>query len=68
MHLNNFIHRDLKPQNFLISNDDLIYLIDFGLSKKYREKINGKHLEQQDPIGIVGTVRYCSVNAHHGYA
>jgi len=37
IHSKNFIHRDIKPENFTTGYDDLstIYLIDFGLAKKY---------------------------------
>ena len=33
------IHRDLKPQNMMLSTDSTdshVYLIDFGLSKRFR--------------------------------
>jgi serine/threonine protein kinase len=39
LHQKNFIHRDIKPENFVIGreNTSLVYLIDFGLSKYYRD-------------------------------
>ena len=38
LHSKNFIHRDLKPDNFIIGNEKCpsrVYMIDFGLSKQY---------------------------------
>ena len=67
IHGKDIIHRDLKPENFLLSNDpneDLIYLVDFGLSKKFRLK--GVHIVFKKNIGLVGTARYASLNAHIG--
>jgi len=68
IHAKDIIHRDLKPENFLISNDpsdELIYLIDFGLSKKYKVK-GGTHTPFKQNVGLVGTARYASLNAHMG--
>lgn len=39
----NVIHRDIKPENILISRDEKknkVYLVDFGISKFYRDKYN----------------------------
>jgi serine/threonine protein kinase len=41
VHGKSIVHRDLKPDNFLTgtdASDRAIYIIDFGLSKKYWSK------------------------------
>eukprot|EP01118_Nematostelium_gracile_P008179 TRINITY_DN2705_c0_g1_i4.p1 TRINITY_DN2705_c0_g1~~TRINITY_DN2705_c0_g1_i4.p1 ORF type:complete len:678 (+),score=142.44 TRINITY_DN2705_c0_g1_i4:102-2135(+) len=47
LHLLGYIHRDLKPDNFLIDKNGHLKLADFGLSKKgvlesYKEPFNGQ--------------------------
>ncbi len=47
MHKVGFIHRDIKPENFLIGHgkkNNVIYLIDFGLAKRYLDPRTGKHI------------------------
>ena len=68
VHSKYIIHRDIKPENFIIGYDDpfIIYLIDFGLSKKYRSSRTGKHVKFSVPKRITGTARYCSLSSLRG--
>ncbi|CAD7940756.1 unnamed protein product [Amoebophrya sp. A120] len=65
MHKKNYIHRDIKPDNFVYHND-LIYLIDFGLAKKYRCPKTHEHIPMKTGKNLTGTARYVSVNTHLG--
>ncbi|KAL4503143.1 hypothetical protein ABPG72_014372 [Tetrahymena utriculariae] len=68
MHVKGFLHRDIKPENFVIGtegNHHNIYIIDFGLSKKYID-LNNKHIPEDNNKGLVGTARYTSINSHRG--
>lgn len=69
IHTKNFIHRDVKPENFLLGRKDprIIYMIDFGLSKKYRSERTMKHIQFSLTKKLAGTARYASVNALKGF-
>lgn len=69
MHTQNFLHRDMKPDNFMMghtSKKTQVYLIDFGLSKRYRDPKTGEHIPYRDGKSLTGTARYASVNTHIG--
>ena len=69
LHSKNLLHRDIKPDNFLIgigNKKNVIYAIDFGLSKKYRDNRTGLHIPYRDGKDLTGTARYASINTHLG--
>ena len=69
MHREDFIHRDLKPANILTGlerTQNSIYLVDFGLSKKYRDKFTKMHIMYREGKSLTGTPRYASINNHNG--
>ncbi|GAA5939791.1 hypothetical protein JCM1841_004766 [Sporobolomyces salmonicolor] len=69
IHSRNFIHRDIKPDNFLMGigkRGNQVNVIDFGLAKKYRDPKTHLHIPYRENKNLTGTARYTSINTHLG--
>lgn len=69
VHSRSFLHRDIKPDNFLMGlgkNANIVYEIDFGLAKKYRDHKTNAHIPYRENKNLTGTARYASINTHLG--
>ena len=69
IHFKNMIHRDIKPDNFVIGSENkshIIYILDFGLSKKFRSTKTHEHIKFSINKKLTGTARYASINSLKG--
>lgn len=69
VHSKSFLHRDIKPDNFMMGlakRGNQVYIIDFGLAKKYRDPRTHAHICYRENKNLTGTARYASINTHLG--
>ena len=70
VHNKHIVHRDIKPDNFVMGKGNkskFLFLLDFGLAKKYRSSTTLKHYPLIKKKHLTGTARYASINALNGY-
>ena len=69
IHNKGYIHGDIKPDCFLIGKEGSynIYIIDFGLSKKYIDPKTGCHIPFSIGNLFVGNYKFASIHSHLRY-
>ncbi|XP_030373510.1 casein kinase I [Scaptodrosophila lebanonensis] len=68
VHMNCLLHRDIKPENFLMGlgrQRTRVFMIDFGLAKKFYSPRTQQHISYNEKHDLVGTARYASMHAHY---
>ena len=70
LHKCHIIHRDIKPENFIMGGkkqtENILYLCDYGLAKRFRNPKTGDHIPYIDGKKLTGTARYVSIYTHLG--
>lgn len=70
LHSKSYVHRDIKPENFLVGlgkRSSLVYLIDFGMARKYRDSKTHQHIMFKEGKKPAGNIKFVSVYTHNGF-
>ena len=69
IHNKSFVHRDIKPQNFVMGvgkRGNQVNMVDFGLASEYHDPKTHSHIKYRENLSFQGTYRYASINTHLG--
>ena len=69
LHSKGFVHRDVKPDNFLMGlgdNSNMLHVVDMGIGKRYIDAKTNEHIPYRNDKSLTGTARYASVHSHLG--
>ncbi|KAL9665854.1 hypothetical protein QQ045_000175 [Rhodiola kirilowii] len=58
--------RRFSLKTVLMLADQMVYIIDFGLAKRYRDSTTSSHIPYRENKNLTGTARYASCNTHLG--
>ncbi|AQK59263.1 casein kinase 1-like protein 4 isoform X3 [Zea mays] len=58
--------RRFSLKTVLMLADQMVYVIDFGLAKRYRDSATNRHIPYRENKNLTGTARYASRNTHLG--
>jgi serine/threonine protein kinase len=69
LHARHFVHGDVKPDNIVLGRpprSNQLFLVDFGLARRYRDPATLEHIPFTDGCAVTGTARYASVRVLSG--
>eukprot|EP00477_Mikrocytos_mackini_P000096 GAHX01000100.1.p1 GENE.GAHX01000100.1~~GAHX01000100.1.p1 ORF type:complete len:425 (+),score=76.54 GAHX01000100.1:739-2013(+) len=66
LHTMSYVHRDLKPANIVTGEDGELKLIDFGLTRQFKDKKTNIFYPPMFKNSMAGTPRFASIAAHNG--